>query len=68
MVLHDLTLTAMVADRVLLMAGGRLAARGTPAEVLADTVLQAAFGCAIRANTPPRTGPWVLPQSVLADS
>lgn len=65
MVLHDLNLTAMVADRVLLMAGGRLAAQGAPAEVLADTVLQAAFGCAIRANTAPAEGPWVLPQSVL---
>ena len=46
--LHDLTLAGQFADRLLLMAGGSVAALGTPAEVLDEVVLERAFGCAVR--------------------
>ncbi len=46
--LHDLTLAGQFADRLLLMADGTVAAFGTPAEVLDETVLGEAFHCAVR--------------------
>jgi iron complex transport system ATP-binding protein len=46
--LHDLTLAGQFADRLLLMAGGSVAAFGTPTEVLDEEVLGRAFGCAVR--------------------
>ncbi|WP_330848810.1 ATP-binding cassette domain-containing protein [Mangrovicoccus ximenensis] len=63
-VLHDLNLTAMHADRVTLLDRGRVAAAGTPGEVLTDAALSSAYGCRLRINTPPpRGGPWILPQA-----
>ena len=63
-VMHDLNLTAMVADQVWLMTAGRIAARGSPAEVFTDATLAAAYGCAIRVSTPPSDGtPFILPQA-----
>jgi iron complex transport system ATP-binding protein len=46
--LHDLTLAGQFADRLLLLAGGSVAALGTAAEVLDEVVLEHAFGCAVR--------------------
>ena len=46
--LHDLTLAGQFADRLLLLAGGSVAALGTPIEVLDEAVLGDAFGCAVR--------------------
>ena len=46
--LHDLTLAGQFADRLLLMADGTVAAFGTPAEVLDETVLGEAFRCSVR--------------------
>jgi len=46
--LHDLTLAGQFADRLLLLAGGSVAALGTPSEVLDEAVLGDAFGCAVR--------------------
>ncbi|MBM3491953.1 MAG: ABC transporter ATP-binding protein [Alphaproteobacteria bacterium] len=43
-VLHDLTLASRFADRVLLLAGGRLLADGPPAVALSDANLASAFG------------------------
>lgn len=63
MVLHDLNLTAMAADRVLLLKSGALLAQGGPEDVLTDALLSQAYGCRIRITTPPQTGPWLLPQS-----
>lgn len=66
-VLHDLNLTAMVADRIFVMDGGRLAAAGTPDEVLVDALLEKVFGCRLRVGALPLGGaPFVLPQSVAA--
>jgi iron complex transport system ATP-binding protein len=46
--LHDLTLAGQFADRLLLLSGGRVAALGTPDEVLDEEVLGAAFGSSVR--------------------
>jgi len=46
--LHDLTLAGQFADRLLLLAGGRVAALGAPPEVLDESVLERAFGCPVR--------------------
>lgn len=62
-VMHDLNLTAMTADRVLLLRKGMLLAAGAPDEVLADGPLQAAFGCPVRVGVAPGSGVWLLPQS-----
>lgn len=61
-VLHDLNLTAMVADRVLLLSQGRLLASGTPDEVLTDDLLTRAYRCPIRTRRSPDRGAWLLPQ------
>ncbi len=43
-VMHDLALAARYADRVAILAEGRLAAAGTPREVLTPAMLAAVFG------------------------
>ncbi len=63
-VLHDLNLTAMYADQVAVMHGGRLAACGAPAAVLIDSVLEKVFDCRLRVGAlPPAGAPFILPQS-----
>ncbi len=62
-VMHDLNLTAMHADRIILMDSGRIAALGTPREVLTDPLLSGAYRCRLCVNTAPATGIWLLPQS-----
>lgn len=42
--LHDLTLAARFCDRLVVLARGRVAAEGPPAEALAPEVLRAVFG------------------------
>jgi len=61
--LHDLALVAPCADRVALLADGRLRAVGTPAEVLRPEVLAPVYGPNLEVLTHPRTGdPLVLPR------
>jgi iron complex transport system ATP-binding protein len=43
-VLHDLHLAAEYADRVVLLAGGRVIAQGTPSHVFTEEHVRAAFG------------------------
>ncbi len=66
-VMHDLNLTALFADRIVLMKSGRLAASGTVREVLTDERMQSVFGCPLRVNQVPSDGtPFVLAHSALA--
>lgn len=62
-VLHDLNLTTVVADHLVLMAEGRIAAHGRPDQVMTDGVLSSAFDCTLRTNRVPAVGPWLLPQT-----
>lgn len=64
-VLHDLNLTAMVADRVWLMDQGRLTGQGAVTQVLTDEALERAYGCRLRVGCLPPAGGWfALPQAV----
>jgi iron complex transport system ATP-binding protein len=64
-ILHDLNLTAMYADRVLVMKSGRIAASGSPREVLENQLIAKVFECDLKVGVLPAGGiPFVLPQSV----
>ncbi|MBL8579592.1 MAG: heme ABC transporter ATP-binding protein [Mesorhizobium sp.] len=63
-ILHDLNLTAMFADRIFVMHGGRLAASGSPEQVLRDELMSEVFECDLKVGALPAKGaPFVLPQS-----
>ncbi|WP_425049732.1 heme ABC transporter ATP-binding protein [Psychromarinibacter sp. S121] len=63
-VMHELNLTAMYADRVALLHGGRMAMQGAPREVLTDEMLSRVYGCRVRVNAvPDGPVPFVLPQA-----
>lgn len=63
-VMHDLNLTAMFADHVVLMEAGKVAVTGSPAEVLTDETLARTYGCPVPVNTtPPASIPFLLPQA-----
>ncbi|ATQ27855.1 heme ABC transporter ATP-binding protein [Rhodococcus ruber] len=61
-VLHDLNLAAAYADRVCVLAGGRVAADGPPAQVLTGELLTRVYHYPVRVHPHPGTGaPLVLP-------
>ncbi len=61
-VLHDLNLAALYCDRLVLLARGRVACEGRPAEVLTEAVLTAAYGTAVFVGRMEATGtPVVVP-------
>lgn len=63
-VMHDLNLTAMFADHMVMMKDGALAAAGAPARVLTDGLMEDVFGCRMRVCGLPQEGtPFVLPQT-----
>lgn len=64
-VLHDLNLTAMYADRMMMLNEGRVADFGAPADLLTDDIIETVFDCRLRVGVAP-TGrtPFVLPQSI----
>lgn len=62
-IMHDLNLSAMFADRMAFLIGGRLAATGSPSEVMQPELLEAAYGCRIALNRAPKVGTWLLPQA-----
>lgn len=65
-VMHDLNLTAMFADKIILLAEGRVVADGAPSDVLRDDTLSQAYGCALRVNvTPTANTPFLLPQAAM---
>jgi iron complex transport system ATP-binding protein len=55
-VLHDLNHAAAVADRVVLLHGGRVMAAGDPAEVFTPARLSAAYGIEVEVAIDPSTG------------
>jgi iron complex transport system ATP-binding protein len=63
-VMHDLNLSAMFADRMVMLLDGRILSEGTPDQVLREEVLDQAYGCRIALNTAPDCGPWFVPQAV----
>lgn len=64
-VMHDLNLTAMMADRVAVMRQGRILTAGGVQDVLTDEVLSAAYGCHLRVGQVPATASpvYILPQA-----
>lgn len=63
-ILHDLNLTAMYADSVHVMHKGRLAAAGSPGDVLSDELISRVFECRLKVGVlPAGNTPFVLPQS-----
>jgi iron complex transport system ATP-binding protein len=63
-VMHDLNLTAMVADAVCVLAAGRVAATGAPREVLTSEILSRVYDCDLRVSTAPAgEAPYLLPQA-----
>lgn len=59
-VMHDLNLSAMFADRVLVMRAGRLVADGRVEETLRDDLLSEVYGCALCSNQAPAAGQWFM--------
>ena len=55
-VMHDLNLTAMFADQVVMLKDGRLHMAGTPADVLNEQALEAVYGCRLSVTREPETG------------
>ena len=63
-ILHDLNLTSMYADKVLVMKQGRRQVFGSPLEVLQDDLISDVFECNLRMGALPDARiPFVLPQS-----
>lgn len=63
-VMHDLNLTAMVADAVTMIARGEAIAQGPVAEVFTDHWLSAAYQCDLKTNAVPKNpSAFILPQT-----
>jgi iron complex transport system ATP-binding protein len=59
--MHDLNLAAAYADRIVLLSKGRIAATGSPRDVLVESTLQGVFGADVCVRVHPDTGaPLVL--------
>jgi iron complex transport system ATP-binding protein len=65
-VTHDLNLAALHADRLAVLADGRVAAEGPPAEVLEPGLLGRAFGVPLRVERRPDGTPFVVPEAIPA--
>lgn len=64
-ILHDLNLASMIAERIAVLEAGRLAAIGTPRETITDDMMLRVFGCADAVGrTPPAGTPFVLPHAI----
>jgi iron complex transport system ATP-binding protein len=64
--LHDLSLAALFCDTVHLLAGGRVAASGTPGHVITSEIVRHAYGADVLIVEHPETGtPHVIPRRAL---
>lgn len=64
-VLHDLNLASGFADRLVVLSNGRVAADGTPRQVLTDALMEEVFGVKLRIGAvPPADIPFVLTQTL----
>jgi len=63
-VMHDLNLAAMLADEIVALDNGRVAARGPPGQVITDRMLADVYGVSLRVGVAP-PGVFVLPQSAV---
>ncbi len=63
-VMHDLNLSAMVADQMVLLRAGQVLAEGCPDAVMTDAALSRAYGCQIRVCQAAPVGPWLVPQAM----
>ena len=54
-VMHDLNLTALYADQVLVLSEGQLLAKGDPKDTMTNSILSKAYGCHVKVNTVPDT-------------
>lgn len=60
--LHDLNLAARFADRIVVLARGRIVANGPPSTVLSEAMLRRVWGVAAELRRDPRTGtPFLIP-------
>jgi iron complex transport system ATP-binding protein len=59
-ILHDVNLAARYADRVIVLANGRIVATGTPGEALSPAVLSPVFEMPFRQVADPNGGPPIL--------
>lgn len=65
-VMHDLNLTALFADHIVLMKDGAVVAAGSPPQVMTDDVLYSVFRARLGVNqTPHDDTPFVLPHSAV---
>lgn len=62
-VMHDLNLTAIFADQVALISRGHILGQAAPADILRDDLLSRAYDCAVRVNTAPASGTFILPHA-----
>ncbi len=58
---HDLTLASLYADRIVLMAKGRVITSGAPAEVMTEANLRQAYGVGVTVLTSDERRPVILP-------
>lgn len=63
-VMHDLNLSAIYAERLVLMKDGQIAAEGMPSAILTTSVLKRVFECPLHPNITPVSGTFILPQSI----
>ncbi|GAU08747.1 ABC transporter ATP-binding protein [Desulfoplanes formicivorans] len=62
LVSHDLNLSSMYADHILLLHQGKVACQGSPEQVLQSAILEPAYGCRLFVDTHPQTGrPRIMP-------
>lgn len=63
-VMHDLNLTAMYADQIAVLSGGRIMKQGAPRDVLTEALLSETYGCTLPVGVAPSgDAPFILPQA-----